>query len=189
MTTQPPDEDVAILWKVQSVDRPIMLSDIRSKAMRFERRVRWRNLLEYGAAVVVLVAFSRLVWIGSHPLIRTGAVLVVLATLYVVYRIHSDASVTAMPESLGLATCNEFHRGQLVRQRDLLRGVWRWYLLPFVPGFLVLLIGRAAADPSRASRVAISAIISLLVFLGIGWLNQRAARKLDREIDGLERAS
>jgi hypothetical protein len=85
--------------------------------------------------------------------------------------------------------CREFHRSQLVRQRDLLRSVWLWYLLPFVPGLLLIQIGRAAGDPSRPLRVVMSATISVLVFLGIGWLNQRAARKLDREIEGLERAT
>ena len=166
-----------------------MLSEIRSKATKFERQIRRRNLLEYGAAVIVVGAFSRLVWIGQHELVRAGAALIVLATLYVVYRIHRDGSVTAMPEDLALTTCRDFHRGQLVRHRDLLRSIWMWYLLPFVPGLLVLLIGRAAADPGRASRVVMSAMISVLVFLGIGWLNQRAARKLDREIEALERAS
>jgi hypothetical protein len=33
-----------------------------------------------------------------------------------------------------------------------------------------------------------SGMIAVLVFLGIGWLNQRAARKLDRDIAALERA-
>jgi hypothetical protein len=103
--------------------------------------------------------------------------------------IYKNASVSAMPEHLALITCRDFHRGQLVRQRDLLRSVWLWYLLPFVPGLLLLLIGRAAADPGGAPRVALSAMVGVLVFLGIGWLNERAARGLDREIETLDRAS
>ena len=189
MTSYLPDDDLTSLWKTQTEERPIMLSEIRSKATRFERQIRWRNLLEYGAAVIVVAAFVRLLWIASHGLVRAGAALVVLATVYVVYRIHRDASVTSMPERMALTTCLDFHRGQLVRHRDLLRSTWMWYLLPFVPGLLVLQIGRAAADPSRTSQVAMSGMISVLVFLGIGWLNQRAARKLDREIAALERAS
>ena len=189
MTDHLPDDDLTSLWKTQTEERPIMLNEIRSKATRFEREIRWRNLLEYGAAVIVVGAFSRLLWIGSHALVRTGAALIVLATLYVVYRIHRYAFATTMPENVALTTCQDFHRGQLVRHRDLLRSTWMWYLLPFVPGLLVLQIGRAAADPGRAPQVAMSAMISALVFLGIGWLNQRAARKLDREIEALERAS
>lgn len=189
MTSHLPDDDLMRLWKTQTEERPMMLSEIRSKATKFERQIRWRNLLEYGAAVIVVGAFSRLLWIGQHELVRVGAGLIVLATLYVVYRIHRDGSVTGMPEDVALTTCRDFHRGQLVRHRDLLRSIWTWYLLPFVPGLLFLLIGRAAADPSRAFRVAMSAIVCVLMFLGIGWLNQRAARRLDREIDALERAS
>jgi len=94
-----------------------------------------------------------------------------------------------MPENLALTTCRDFHRSQLARQRDLLRSIWTWYLLPFVPGLLFLFIGRAAADPGGASRVALSAIVGVLMFLGIGWLNERAARGLDREIEMLDAAS
>jgi hypothetical protein len=189
VTSQLPDDDLMRLWKTQTEERPVVLSEIRSKATKFERQIWRRNLLEYAAAVIVVGAFSRLLWIGQDELVRTGAGLLVLATLYVVYRIHRDGSVTGMPEDLALTTCRDFHRRQLVRQRDLLRSIWSWYLLPFVPGLLILLIGRAAADPSDASRVVMSAMISTLVFLGIGWLNQRAARELDREIKALEGAS
>jgi hypothetical protein len=45
MTDHLPDDDVTGLWKTQTEGRPIMLGEIRSKAMKFERRIRRRNLL------------------------------------------------------------------------------------------------------------------------------------------------
>jgi hypothetical protein len=109
--------------------------------------------------------------------------LILLATACVVYRLHRHGSILAMPEEFALTSCVEFHRAQLLRQRDLLRSVWRWYLLPFVPGLFLLLMARAAVDPGRATRAA---LINVLVFLGIGWLNERAARRIDREIESLD---
>ena len=44
-------------------------------------------------------------------------------------------------------SCLEFHRSELVRQRDLLRSVWWWYLLPFVPGMLLIPVGSSLDDP------------------------------------------
>jgi hypothetical protein len=43
----------------------------------------------------------------------------------------------------GVSTCIEFHRRTLERQRDALRGVGSWYLLPLVPGIAVIMIGTA----------------------------------------------
>ena len=51
---------------------------------------------------------------------------------------------------------------------------------------MFVLIGRAAEEPERPARVAVGAVICLLVFLGIGMLNERAARKLQRELDALD---
>ncbi len=188
MASQPPDDDVIRLWQAQTDGGPVMVSDIRAKAAKFESGIRWRNLLEYGAAVVVVTGYARILWTSPNVLARAGAFLIILATLYVVYRIYVRGSVSTMPGNMALTTCLDFHRAQLLRQRDLLRSIWTWYLLPFVPGLLVLLIGRAAADPGRAPRVAISAIVCVMVFLGIGRLNERAARRLDREIEALDSA-
>ncbi len=188
MTSQAPDGDVARLWQTQTDGGPMKLSDIRTHAAKFERQIHWRNLAEYGAAVIVVAGFSWILWNGPHVLVRIGAALILAGTVYVIYWLHARGSVSAMPENLALTTCQEFDRAQLLSQRDLLRSIWIWYLLPFVPGVLVLLIGRAAAEPSRAPRVAMAAIVCVLVFLGIGWLNGRVARKLDREIEALDAA-
>jgi len=183
MSEQDPMQDLTRLWQEQADGGATKMVDIRMKASKFERGVYLRNLLEYSAAAVVAVAFSRIVLNGPGVAARAGAVLILFATAYVVYRLRHDGSASGMPDALALTSCVEFHRTQLLRQRDLLRSVWRWYLFPFVPGLLVMLMGRAATDPSRAIRAT---LISAVVFLGIGWLNERAARRLDREIEALD---
>jgi len=183
MSEQTPKHDLTRLWQEQADGGEKTMVDIRLKASKFERGVYLRNLLEYTAAAVVVVAFGRILWTGPGVAGRAGAALILLATAYVVYRLQRHGSTSAMPEALALTSCVEFHRAQLVRQRDLLRSVWKWYLLPFVPGLLVMLMGRAAEDPGRAVRAT---LISAVVFLGIGWLNERAARRLDREIEALD---
>jgi TRAP-type uncharacterized transport system fused permease subunit len=182
MTQQPPDDDFIRLWQEQT-DGGTKMAEIRLKAARLESVVRRRNLLEFAAAAVVVVAFTRIIWNSPSVLARVGAALILLATAYVVYRLHRHGSTLVMPEELALTSCVDFHRAQLLRQRDLLRSVWRWYLLPFVPGLFLLLLSQAAADPGRAARAA---IISGLVFLGIGWLNERAARRIDGDIESLD---
>jgi len=86
---------------------------------------------------------------------------------------------------------------QAERQRDLLRGVWRWYLLPFVPGLAVFLLGlfrwtmKLPNAPAHARVIMITFGLTAagcgLVFVAVGKLNQWAARKIQREIDGLDK--
>ena len=63
--------------------------------------------------------------------------------------LHLWGTARTLPSDLALTSALEFHRVQLERQRDLLRSVWWWYLLPFAPGVLVLEIGHALAQPER----------------------------------------
>jgi hypothetical protein len=91
-----------------------------------------------------------------------------------------------MPAGMGLASCLEFHRDELARQRDLLASVWTWYLLPFVPGAACVFIGRFIEHPERWPWLALSFLFVALVFVGVGVLNTRVARSLQHKIDELE---
>jgi len=112
-----------------------------------------------------------------------------------VYQLHKKGAARTVPAEMAFRTCLDFHRQQLERQRDLLRGVWTWYLLPFVPGIAVFLIGlfrwtmTLPHAPAHARVIiitfALTAAACALVFFAIGKLNQWAAQKLQREIDAL----
>ena len=68
----------------------------------------------------------------------------------------------------------EFTRSELVRQRHLLRGVWWWYLLPFVPGMLLIHVGYSLEHPESWYLRAVGIFVAV-TFVGIGLLNQRVA--------------
>ena len=77
---------------------------------------------------------------------------------------------------------------QLERQRDLLRSVWLWFLLPFVPGFVVGLIGLARAQPSLISPIVVYGVLLVMLGLGLHALNRRAAARIQRALDRLKDA-
>jgi membrane protein implicated in regulation of membrane protease activity len=100
--------------------------------------------------------------------------------------------VRPLPKDAGLTTCIEFQRRELERQRDLLSNVWSWYLGPLIPGMAVLITAYALANPAhwKYQGVFIAAYVLFVaaVFAGIGKLNGKAARKLQRQIDELDEA-
>lgn len=176
--------DLCALWQAQPV-APLGLSaaEIRAKAGALRGTIRARNNREWVAAVFVGVFFAFIAISGDGLVERVGGGLTVVGTVYVALYIRAHGTVAALPGE-GLA-CAAFYRRELVRQRDLLRGVWRWYLGPLVPGMAVLLIGGLVRS-GFAPGSTIAAVFVLVVFGGVGLLNHIVARELTRQIDAIQ---
>lgn len=181
------DRELQALWQSQAQDAStISLDQLRERARRHERVISRRNLREYVAAAVVVVWFSVMMWAWPSALIRIGSGLSIAAALLVVGLLHRWGSATPLPADLGLSSALEFHRRQLERQRDLLRAVWWWYLLPFVPGFVVLEVGYLQSRSGPASGVVGLGIVGAAIMVGIHFLNRYAADRIQERIDRLK---
>lgn len=108
------------------------------------------------------------------------------ATAVVCYRLRVHGSAASLPSNVGITNSLEFCRAQLGRQRDLLRSVWLWFLLPFVPGFVVGLAGYARAQPSHRPATIVYGVLVLILGIGLHVLNHRAAARLQRVLDRLK---
>lgn len=165
------------------------LEEVRKGADKFYRAIRRRNLIEYVACVFVVVSFSAYVFVLPDVLQRIGSGLIVLATFYVARQLHRRGSAEA-PEKAGAMPLYAFVRSQLVRQRDAVRSVFWWYLLPFLPGLVLMVVGswnvRATHPEGPGWRDAVGLTVVAAVFTGIWWLNQLAARKLQKRIDEID---
>lgn len=182
------------LWQSQPTSpRALSLVEIRERASGFQNKVRRRNLREYAAAVVVFVVFGRYSWEAQTWLGRTGPALIVLGTLFIVHRLFTRAGSRAVPggdDEIAVAeSCVAFHRRELERQRELLRTVWWWYLGPLIPGLLVMLLDDLNQASSRGGAAVLtslgSALLVLLVFLGVWRWNAAGAKRLERELEAL----
>jgi hypothetical protein len=192
MTDEFSSPDIQGLWQNQPTEPPkISPEELRHKMNKFERRIFLRNIREYAAGVFVVAGFGFYEWKFPAPLMRLGSGLVIAGTLYVMFQLHRRASFQPAPAGLGLNTCIEFHRQSLERQRDALRSVWSWYLLPLVPGLAVFMLGagisQLTAHPEHLGRAVMSFSVQVgvdaVVFFGIWKLNQYAAGKLQAQID------
>lgn len=191
MTNESPSNDMKNLWQSQPTEPPrIRPEELRRKMNNFERRIFWRNVREYAAGAVVIAIFGYYEWRFHALLVRLGSGLIIAGTLYVMYQLHQRASTRPAPADLGLSTCIEFHRKSLERQRDALRTVWSWYLLPFVPGLAVLVIGSIVSQWAAQGHLVINSFVSTgimaAIFLAVWKLNRRAAGRLQTQIDELD---
>ena len=159
------------------------VDEIRHRVGKFQEKVYWRNAREYVAALVVIVIFGFDFWRTSDALARVACGLIIAGTLYVMWHLHERGASRSLPAEMGLASGLEFYRRELARQRDLVRSVAWWYLGPMIPGLVVLMVARARSSPGHLRPIGLSSALVALVFVSAWWLNQRAARKLQRRID------
>jgi Flp pilus assembly protein TadB len=192
MPNEFPPDDLRNVWQNQPVEnKPMPLEEIHHRAQRFEKRIDRRNLREYAGAAFGIAAYTFYIFKFHSLVVRAGSVMVIAGVLYVVVQLYRRASSGSLPEDFGVAASIEFHRRELVRQRDLLRSVWRWYIAPIVPGLAVFSAGTMAPH-SPFWVYLLLALFFVAAFGGIVWLNRRAADRLDRqiaELDSLESQS
>ena len=178
-------DDPRNLWQGQQVERiNLTLDEVRRRAAHFERRIHRRNVREYLAGVLVIAVFSGQLW-RAHGWHLAPAVLSIAGTIYVMFQLYRRAGTRPLPAEAGLRGSIEFHRLELERQRAAALAVARWYLLPFLPGAVAVLVV-TGIDHGVNARLIGSGMFSVLVFAGILALNKRGARRLDRKIQELK---
>ncbi len=203
MPDKPSDFEPQTLWQSQPTEHdPMTVAAIHQKAQVFQAKIRRRNLIEYIAAAVVIVGFAPALVRGNW-MMHGGAALIMAATAFIVWQLHKRGSAAAVPP-VGDSLV-DFHRRELMRQRDALRSIAVWYLAPFVPGMSLFLIGEwfmptaplflisrwtvpAAPNHTVAQHhvaLLVTVAFQVLIFLGIWLLNQWGARRLQRRIDEL----
>ena len=158
----------------------------------FERTIRRRNLIEYAAGALLLClevpAFVMFATTGE-PLMAGAMVLMLLGTLWVLWNMYRRASMERRrPEE----DCRSHLVAQYRRQADALRTVPMWYIGPLLPGVLGVYgtvafkaIGEVDAwDILTEMGPPFGATLAFFGF--VIWLNQRAARSLQRRAEELE---
>ena len=183
------DQQLKQLWRDQPVaDTLVSLERVKSDARRLNRVIAIRNALEYLAAAVVFAGFAFSMYRLPYPVMRTGSLLIIVGTAFVVLQLSRRASSQRLPSGLAGESWVVLRRVQLTRQRDALRSAWLWYLAPFVPGIVVFRWGVETELPDGpfAHGLFANAVVAL-IFVGIAVVNRISARKLQRRIDGLDR--
>jgi hypothetical protein len=193
--SDPAFHDAKSIWRNQETEgTTVTLEDIKSRADKFQKRIRNRNLREYIASVFVIAAFGFVAWHMHGWMIRLGGATIIAATLFVMWQLHRRGRANAVPDGATAGGLLAFHRAQLVRQRDAVRSVWLWYLAPFVPGLALISLGRYFQNhvPGRPlaqdhAIIIFSGIIMVLVFFIILLLNLWGAARLQNRIHELDK--
>ena len=178
------DSWILELWQTQSREEvPMSLDEIRTMAERLDMKTRRWRVLTAVLFILVLIVEAWQVWRGEEMLERAGDLLTIAAFVYIAYRFRKQR-LAAPPAALGKTNSLDFYRAELVRQRDLSKDNWG-YLLPFVPGVALALVGSGLENRPISHSIAL-VVFGVALFLGIAWWNAFTARQLQRKIDAAD---
>jgi hypothetical protein len=197
MTSDRSPHDIQSLWQDQPSQFTAPSADeLRRTARKFTRTIYRRNVREYVGIAILVAAYGYFAFHFHAPLIRLGAILVVASGFWIGWQLHQRGAPAAMDAALDPASCIDYHRAELVRQHRLLSTIWRWYLLPMVPGLALFLFGLVHATLAKISSgtrlsqalwgVGAIAVVCVGTFLFVAQISHWAARKLKQQIDALD---
>lgn len=180
------------IWLSQPVEGTKMsVEAIRLRAGTFERRIARRNLRESVISVFVIAWFGYLLATSPGILLRVTWGLFIAGMIWIMINLYRKGAPKSMPADMGSASCIEFFRSELERQRDLIENVWPWHLAPLVPGYLALNVAYIFGSHRLVLWAGLALINAVFVatFVGVWKVNQRASRCLQRSIDDLNAAA
>jgi hypothetical protein len=147
---------------------------IQGWAHAFDRRIFRRNLLEYGAGVVVLVRSGMEFASGErHWTVPLTSVVVTLFILTYIWQKHRRARPVD-PD----ANAAEYRAALLARidnEIALTASARYWYVLPVWVFFVVVFAAGAvrAPDPARTAQFGVEFLLATSIAVLVLWLNER----------------
>lgn len=141
--------------------------DLGAWVAKFDRRVFWRNFVEFVAVGVVLVRSGLDIAAGDRPLIAplSGIAAAIFIALYI-WRKHRDTP--PLDPAANASTYRDALLNRLDRQIALARSVRYWYVLPAWLFLLVMFASRALR--MSANRATSDSVFPGLFFLTIEFL-------------------
>jgi hypothetical protein len=118
--------------------------------------------------------------------LRSAAILLnVPICVWLLFRWHKRAASQEQPAELGVLDALKFHRRQLERQRDVRLDRWRRW--PAIPGVLLIFVaGAIEITPTPWMRFGLGAVVMAVVLSIAIVIEERIARRIQKEIDALD---
>ena len=185
------DDPAKQAWQASvEIAGPPPLEDVRKGADKFYRTIRLRNRIEYAACAVGIVVFTYNFFTAPTIVHKVGWALFVAALIFMPWQLYRRTDPVS-PAVAGTMPIYAFQRGQLVRQRDALKSLILWYVLPLLPGFAFVIAGNgldpeieAAGPPIWARWLFLFGLAALIAFYW--WLTHHVAGRLQERIDEID---
>lgn len=155
-------------------ERSKLLIDLNHRLADFEKSIKYRDLREIIASLILIPVFIYIAIHTPHVLSKIGAATIALYCPVIIYKLRKSQK-HRKPADLTVSVSEQLDHSKkyVIEQMKLIDSVLYWYILPFIPGIVLFFIGL------RQSFVLLSMMITfvLLVNAGIFILNKYAVNK------------
>ncbi len=153
-----------------------LMLDMESSLNRIHRGWKYMVIRETLAGVIVIPVFAYTAYTHPFTLTRIGSVLIILAVLYILFRLLSIDR--QKPNNYAETYLDYLYRAREVLgiQKKSLDNVLYWYVLPTYPGLIVFLLGFVHI-PEKINIILLGFSTTIAMTIGVYFLNKRAAKK------------
>jgi hypothetical protein len=166
---------------------PASLDALITEVRLYERMTRRAVRIEAGTGVVVAAFFIMPLISAPNWALRFGWGLTSAYGLYVAVFV-SKLRMDLLPDGLDFNGALAHYRSELMRRQRHIQTLWRWYLLPIVPGMTLIIVG-SAIEATKLGRPLWPAFVMAAILAGLGSVvhlnSSGTARKLQVRIDAL----
>jgi hypothetical protein len=166
---------------------PASLDALITEVRLYERMTRRAVRIEAGAGVVIAAFFIMPLISAPNWALRLGWGLASAYGLYVAL-IVSKLRMDLLPVGLDFNDTLAHYRSELTRRQRHIQTLWRWYLLPMVPGMTLIIVG-SSIEATKLGRPLWPAFVMAVILAGLGGVvhlnSSGTARKLQLRIDAL----
>lgn len=162
-----------------NLDAKFVLNEVRRNHRTLESQLWWRDTNEVLAAFLITCVFIVLAMVMSEwTLLVCAAGSLFVGLYFILDRIRQRRGRVAVEESLRLTIDASIE--QVEHQIWLLSNLWKWYLLPLVPGLVLFLFSASfQSHGGIAEQLVIAAVgaICVIAFWLVNRINQREIRR------------
>ncbi|MEM6801543.1 MAG: hypothetical protein AAF696_09065 [Bacteroidota bacterium] len=173
------EQELKDIWKqatyeeLVSLDQEQLIRDMKEEHLKLEQEIRKRDRREISIAMLMMPCCLAAAFLFSSILSKVGAILMIPALGLVIYRLKALRKYE--PTAFSESTNDYLHKLKIYysMQRDLLKEVAYWYLIPIFICISMIYLGFSRSPMDKFVPIAVIASSYIVIY----FINQSAVKK------------
>jgi len=174
------EQELKNIWQnspqkeIVKFEKSKLLIDLNHDLAKFEKSIKNRDRREIIAAFFVFTIFGYYAYFYTHPLAKIGAIMICLASVFVVYKLkHAQKLKKPIDYALNMSKQLNDSLIYITQEKKLLENILYWYLLPLSLGLMVFAMGLNKSWDRLLIELSGLVLLNIVIFI----LNKRTAKK------------